>query len=207
MMSQDCFKPLKDFDMYEVNSEGSVRKITTKRMLTPRKTKSGDRFELEDSGHRITISRNKLAYCFSHDTSPYELRGQVISNGELMSISQHCENLRLLNKERTKQAICDSEKEDVIFNYERNIHFLQMLLKLLKMDIDSKEGAELESEVRKCIRKAITRYYRDKGEYRKEEIDDLAKDIFYDTFFKHCPFNMDCYIYEIVKRKLGSKRR
>lgn len=176
-------------------------------MLTPRKTKSGDRFELKDSGHRITISRNKLAYCFSHDTSPYELRGQVLSNGELMSISQHCENLRLLNKERTKQAICDSEKEDVIFNYERNIHFLQMLLKLLKMDIDSKEGAELESEVRKCIRKAITRYYRDKGEYRKEEIDDLAKDIFYDTFFKHCPFNMDCYIYEIVKRKLGNKRR
>ena len=130
-MSQDYFRPLKDFDMYEVNSEGSVRKITTKRMLTPRKTKSGDRFELKDSGHRITISRNKLAYCFSHDTSPYELRGQVLSNGELMSISQHCENLRLLNKERTKQAICDSEKEDVIFNYERNIHFLQMLLKLL----------------------------------------------------------------------------
>ena len=207
MMSQDYFKPLKDFDMYEVNGEGSVRKITTKRMLTPRKTKSGDRFELQDSGHRITISRNKLTYCFSHDTSPYELRGQVISNGELMSVSQHCENLRLLNKERTKQAIFDSEKEDVIFNYERNIHFLQMLLKLLKMDIDSKEGAELESEVRKCIRKAITRYYRDKGEFRKEEIDDLAKDIFYGTFFKHCPFNMDCYIYEIVKRKLGNKRR
>lgn len=207
MMNQDYFRSLKDFDMYEVNREGSVRKITTKRMLTPRKTKSGDRFELKDSGHRITISRNKLAYCFSHDTSPYELRGQVISNGELMSISQHCENLRLLNKERAKQAICDSEKEDIIFNYERNIHFLQMLLKLLKMDIDSKEGAELESEVRKCIRKAITRYYRDKGEYRKEEIDDLAKDIFYDTFFKHCPFNMDCYIYEIVKRKLGNKRR
>ena len=61
MMSQDYFRPLKDFDMYEVNSEGSVRKITTKRMLTPRRTHSGDRFELKDSGHRITISSNKLA--------------------------------------------------------------------------------------------------------------------------------------------------
>lgn len=207
MMNQDCFKPLKDFDMYEVNSEGSVRKMTTKRMLTPRRTHSGDRFELKDSGHRITISRNKLAYCYENDVSPYELRGKVVSDGVLMTIAEHCSYLHITNIERSTYAKIDEEKEDLIFQYEQNIEFLTLLLKLLKMEINSTEGQQLTDKVRSVIRKALVRYYRDKKEYRKEEIEDMVKDIMYGTFFKHCPFNMDCYIYEIVKRKLGNKRR
>lgn len=80
-MSRDCFKPLKDFDLYEINSSGDVRKQTTKRMLTAQKTKTGDRYFLYDSGHALTISRSKLAYCYQHNTSPYEIRDKVISGG------------------------------------------------------------------------------------------------------------------------------
>lgn len=207
MMSQDCFKPLKDFDMYEVNSEGSVRKITTKRMLTPRRTHSGDRFELKDSGHRITISRNKLAYCYENDVSPYELRGKVVSDGVLMTIAEHCSYLHITNIERRTYAKIDEEKEDLIFQYERNIRFMQLLLKFIKGELDTQESIELRNRVQSVIRKSTLRYYRNKGEYRKDEINDLGKDIMYGTFLKYCPLNMDCYIYEIVKRKLGNKRR
>lgn len=103
-MNQDCFKPLKDFYLYEVNDVGSVRKISTKRMLTPRRTKSGDRYELYDSGYRITISRNKLKYCYENNASPYELRGKVISDGILMTIAEHCSYLHITNIERNIYA-------------------------------------------------------------------------------------------------------
>ena len=77
---------------------------------------------------------------------------------------------------------------------------------MLKKELTTIEGRELSELVGGSIRKALVRYYRDKKEYRKEEIEDLAKDIFYDTFLNHCPFNVDCYIYEIVKRKLKNKK-
>lgn len=207
MMSQDCFKPLKDFDMYEVNSEGSVRKITTKRMLTPRRTHSGDRFELKDSGHRITISRNKLAYCYEHDVSPYELRGKVVSDGVLMTIAEHCSYLHITNIERHYYHKIDEEEEDVIFQYERTIRFLNLLLKFKKQELNDEEGRELNDLMQSMVRKAIVRYYRFEKEYRKEEIEEICRTLFYDTYLAHCPFNIDRHIYKVCKSRLGNKRR
>lgn len=203
----DNFKPLKDFPLYEVNEGGGVRKKTTKRKLTPQKTHNGDRFHLYDSGHRITISRNKLIYCYEYNTSPYELRGKVISDGVLMTIAEHCSYLHITNIEREVYAKIDAEDSDLVFQYERNINFLTLLLKLLKREISNKEGEELFNKVQSVIRKSVVRYYRDKREYRKEEVDDIVKDIFYDTFLKHCPFNIDCYMYEIVKRKMRNRKK
>lgn len=205
-MSQDCFKPLKDFYLYEVNAQGDVRKRTSKRPLTPMKTKSGDRFSLHDSGHILTIARSKLKYCYEHNRSPYELRGRVISQGQLMTISDHCEQLALMNAERIENYKYHKDKEDLLKLYEYNIRFLELFCKMLKKELARNEAWELSELVGGSIRKALVRYYRDKKEYRKEEIEDLAKDIFYNTFLEHCPFNMDCYIYEIVKRKLKNKK-
>lgn len=205
-MSQDCFKPLKDFHLYEVNCEGSVRKITTKRMLKSQKTHSGDRFMLYDSGHCITISRTKLAYCYEYNVSPYELKGKVISDGVLMTIAEHCSYLHITNIVDNIYAKKDAEPEDLIHQYEYNIKFLTLFLKLLKKGLTNKESLELKDSIESVIRKSVVRYYRNQKEYRKEEIQDLGKDIIYGTFLRHCPFNIDCYVYEIVKRKLGNKK-
>lgn len=205
-MSRDCFKPLKDFYLYEVNTQGDVRKRTSKRPLTPMKTKSGDRFSLHDSGHILTIARSKLKYCYEHNCSPYELRGRVISQGQLMTISDHCERLARMNAERIENYKHHKDKEDLLKLYEYNIRFLELFYKMLKKQIATNEVYELSELVGGVIRKALARYYRDKKEYRKEEIEDLVKDIFYNTFLEYCPFNIDCYIYEIVKRKLKNKK-
>ena len=205
-MNQGSFKPLKDFILYEVNNKGDIRKRTSKRPLTPQKTKTGDRFHLHDSGHILTIARSKLKYCYEHECSPYELRGRVISQGKLMTLSQHCEKLALMNFERIENYNYHKDKEDVLKLYEYNLRFLELFRKMLKKELTTIEGRELSELVGGSIRKALVRYYRDKKEYRKEEIEDLAKDIFYDTFLNHCPFNVDCYIYEIVKRKLKNKK-
>ena len=181
-MNQDCFKPLKDFDLYEINSNGDVRKRTTKRMLTAQKTKTGDRFSLYDSGHALTISRSKLAYCYQHNTSPYEIRDKVISGGVLMSVSQHCKKLYLLNQERLKCIAKDKEREDLIFQYERSISFLNNMLALLKGELGNKDVIQLNDDITNCIRKAMVRYYCDKKEYRKEEIEDIAREVFYSCF-------------------------
>ena len=45
------------------------------------------------------------------------------------------------------------------------------------MEINSTEGQQLTDKVRSVIRKALVRYYRDKKEYRKEEIEDMVKDM------------------------------
>ena len=205
-MSRDCFKPLKDFDLYEINSKGDVRKRTTKRMLTAQKTKTGDRYFLYDSGHALTISRSKLAYCYQHNTSPYEIRDKVISEGVLMSVSQHCKKLLLLNQERLECIAKDKEREDLIFQYERSISFLNNMLALLKGELTNEGAVALNEDVTNCIRKAMVRYYCDKKEYRKEEIEDIARQVFYSCFLSHCPLNIDCYVYEIVKRKFGNKK-
>lgn len=205
-MNQDCFKPLKDFSLYEINAKGDVRKCTTKRRLTPQKTHSGDRFNLHDSGHIITISRNKLCYCYEWNVSPYELRGKVVSDGVLMTIAEHCSYLHITNIIRSANSKKDYEKEDLIHQYEYNINAMTLLLKLLKNELTEKEGIELRDIIESVIRKGVVRYYRNKKEYRKEEIQDLGRDIVYDTFLNHCPFNIDCYVYEIVKRKLGNKK-
>lgn len=201
-MSQDYFKPLKDFILYEVNKEGDVRKRTSKRPLTPQKTKTGDRFHLHDSGHILTIARSKLQYCYENGCSPYELRGRVMSNGKLMSVAEHCERLRKLNLERIENYNCNAEN-DVVAYYEYNIRFLSLLYKMISQTLTIEEAQELSSLIESSTRKALVRYYRDKKEYRKEEIDDVVKELFYGTFLKHCPANIDCYIYEIVKRKFS----
>ena len=206
-MNRDCFKPLKDFNLYEINANGDVRKRTTKRHLSVAKTKSGDRFYLSDSGHILTISRSKLQYCYKHGTSPYEIRDKVVSNGVLLSVAEHCENLKLLNIERLEHIRNERENADLIFQYENGVEFMSMMVKLLKGELNNKDGQALQSKVISCIRKALVRYYRDKGEYRKEEINDIAKDVFYGTFLQCCPLNLDCYVYEIVKRKFGNKKR
>ena len=190
-MSESTYRPLKDFHLYEVSPNGDVRKRTTKRPLTPMRTKSGDRFALYDSGHCFTISRSKLRYCYRNGTSPYELRGKVISNG-------------LMNEEIHRLAKIDTE--DLIAQYERGERFLSLMVKMLREELSEEEGEELQGMVKSCIRKGLVRYYRDKKEYRKEEIDDIAKEVFYGTFLSHCPLNIDCYVYEIVKRKLGNKK-
>ena len=205
-MNQDCFKPLKDFDLYEINTNGDVRKRTTKRYLTVAKTKTGDRFYLSDSGHTLTISRSKLQYCYKHNTSPYEIRDKVISGRVLMSVSQHCKKLYLLNQERLQCIAKDKEREDLIFQYERGISFLNNMLALLKGELGNKDVIQLNDDITNCIRKAMVRYYCDKKEYRKEEIEDIVRDVFYSCFLSHCPLNIDCYVYEIVKRKFGNKK-
>lgn len=205
-MNTNCFKPLKDFDLYEINGNGDVRKITTKRNLKCTKTKSGDRFDLYDSGHHITISRSKIVYCYNHDTSPYELRGKVISNGDLLSISEHIKNLKELNIQRMETIMENKEKEDVVYHYEKSINNLILLQKLITQRLSKQEGVELYNILEKSIRKALQRYYADKREYRKEEIDDIVKELYFGTFLEHCPFNMDIYVYEIVKRKLKNKK-
>ncbi|MBQ4589010.1 MAG: hypothetical protein IJA95_06965 [Bacteroidaceae bacterium] len=203
-MSESTFHPLKDFHLYEVGPNGDVRKRTTKRPLTPMRTKSGERFALYDSGHCLTISRSKLRYCYRNGTSPYELRGKVISDGELTDIANHCNRLRLMNEEIHRLAKADTE--DLIAQYERGERFLSLMIKMLRKELSEEEGEELQGMVKSCIRKGLVRYYRDKKEYRKEEIDDIAKEVFYGTFLSHCPLNIDCYVYEIVKRKLGNKK-
>lgn len=205
-MNTSCFKPLKDFDLYEINEVGDVRKITTKRYLKCMKTKSGDRFDLYDSGHHITIARSKIIYCYNHDTSPYELRGKVISNGELLSISEHIKKLKEYNMQRMITIKHNKEKSDVIYAYERNLNNLSLLYKLVSNSLSAKEARELSDVLEGSIRKALQRYYTDKKEYRKEEIDDIVRDLYFDTFIEHCPFNMDLYVYEIVKRKLKNKK-
>lgn len=192
--------------MYEINSNGDVRKRTTKRMLTALKTKTGDRFNLHDSGHVLTISRSKLAYCYQYNTSPYEIRDKVISGGVLMSVSQHCKKLYLLNQERLECIAKDKEREDLIFQYERSISFLNNMLALLKGELKNKDAVALNDDITNCIRKAMVRYCCDKKEYRKEEIEDIAREVFYSCFLSHCPLNIDCYVYEIVKRKFGNKK-
>lgn len=205
-MNTSCFKPLKDFDLYEINGVGDVRKITTKRNLKCTKTKSGDRFDLYDSGHHITISRSKIVYCYNHDTSPYELRGKVISDGDLLSISEHIFNLKEYNMQRMITIKQNKEKSDVIHAYERNLNILSLLYKLVSNRLSVKEARELSDVLEGSIRKALHRYYADKKEYRKEEIDDIIRDLYFGTFIEHCPFNMDLYVYEIVKRKLKNKK-
>lgn len=203
-MNNSRFEPLKDFHLYEVNGSGDVRKRTTKRSLTPMKTASGDRFALYDSGHCLTVSRSKLKYCYQNNTSPYELRGKVISNGELADIAEHCNRLKLMNEEIHRLSKTDTE--DLIVQYKLGERFLSLMTKMLRQDLSAEEGEELHEMVRSCIRKGLVRYYRDKKEYRKEEIDDIAKEVFYGTFLSHCPLNIDCYVYEIIKRKLGNKK-
>lgn len=203
-MSENIFRPLKDFHLYEVSPNGDVRKRTTKRPLTPMQTKSGERFALYDSGHCLTISRSKLRHCYRNGTSPYELRGKVISNGELTDIASHCNRLKLMNEEIHRLSKADAD--DLITQYERGERFLSLMIKMLRKELSEEEGEELQEMVRSCIRKGLVRYYRDKKEYRKEEIDDIAKEVFYGTFLSHCPLNIDCYVYEIVKRKLGNKK-
>lgn len=205
-MNTNCFKPLKDFDLYEINEVGDVRKITTKRHIKCRKTKSGDRFDLYDSGHHITIARSKIVYCYNHDTSPYELRGKVIGNGKLLSISQHIFNLKEYNMQRMITIKQNKEKSDVIHAYERNLNIMSLLYKLVSNRLSVKEARELSDVLEGSIRKALQRYYADKKEYRKEEIDDIIRDLYFGTFIEHCPFNMDLYVYEIVKRKLKNKK-
>lgn len=204
-MNSSPFEPLKDFHLYEVNKEGDVRKRTTKRHLTPMKSSSGERFALYDSGHCLTISRTKLQYCYQYHASPYELRGKVISNGALMEVSEHCRNLHLMNAEIHR--LSDKDTEDLICQYEHSQRFLSLMVKMLKRELNNEEAEELSDMVKSCIRKGLVRYYRDKKEYRKEEIDDIAREVFYGTFLTHCPLNIDCYVYEIIKRKLGNRKK
>ena len=81
------------------------------------------------------------------------------------------------------------------------------MVKMLREELSEEDGKELQEMIRSCIRKGLVRYFRDKKEYRKEEIDDIAKEVFYGTFLSHCPLNIDCYVYEIIKRKLGNKKK
>lgn len=205
-MNTLCFRPLKDFSLYEINDKGDVRKITTKRPITCCKTKTGDRFYLHDSGKVLTISRSKLIYCYEHDTSPYELRGKCISNGELMSLSEHVSNLKTFNQTRIRDYRNDKEREDIIHTYEKNLRCLNLLYKLITQDLSRKESVELSKMILSSTRKALCRYYSDKGEYRKEEINDIVRDLFYGTFIDYCPFNIDAYIYRIIQRKLTHKK-
>ena len=101
----------------------------------------------------------------------------------------------------------DKEYEDLIVQYEYNIKFLTLIQKLLKRELTDDEALDLKNRIESITRKGILRYYRDKKEYRKEEIMDLGKELMYGTFLKYCPFNIDCYVYEIIKRKLGNKKR
>lgn len=204
-MNNSRFEPLKDFHLYEVNETGDVRKRTTKRPLTPMKSNGGDRFALYDSGHCLTISRSKLKYCYRNQTSPYELRGKVLSNGDLIDIGDHCRRLHLVNAEIHR--LSDKDTNDLICQYEYSQRFLSLMVKMLKRELNQDEAEELSCMVRSCIRKGLVRYYRYKRQYRKEEIDDIAREVFYGTFLMHCPLNIDCYVYEIVKRKLGNKKK
>ena len=204
-MGNDIYKPLKDFVLYEVNEDGDIRKRTTQRNLTPMKSNSGDRFALYDSGHCLTVSRSKLKYCYQNDISPYELRGKVISNGMLMGISEHINSLHLMNAEM--RDLYGKEVGDLIVQYEYGLRFLSLMVKLLKRELNEQEGVELHGMVKSCIRKGMVRYYRDKREYRKEEINDIAREVFYGTFLQHCPLNIDCYVYEIIKRKMGNRKK
>lgn len=101
----------------------------------------------------------------------------------------------------------NKDTDDLIYQYEYGQRLLSLMVKMLKRNLSKDEAEELSDMVRSCIRKGLVRYYRDKREYRKEEIDDIAREVFYGTFLTHCPLNIDCYVYEIVKRKLGNKKK